>query len=309
MISILQPISVGNAIRIFLTPPTGAVYWRILRKGSDSFTGFNDPDALLVNECSEKTILDTSSLLNNVMAFYKVYYRLSNNTWQASATAFATPAATYLDQTTDVQSFVRDRLEAGLKVEVERGNLINDLGYIQVFTAPPAITQNMQFPLVSVHLDDESPSERGIGEDFGDDFDSVGGDIYESEGWLSSVTLSIVGWTLNPNTRIELRKALRRIIIANLPVFDDKGFIHIEFKTQDVDALSGEYNADIYQVMGTFSCMAPVRVGRNYSDAEQVRDVELSVNGVSDSPYSQYPILSTEPGDLIGLGFGLYLGV
>lgn len=279
MISILQPLPIGNAIRVFLTPPSAARYWRVLRKGSDSFTGFNDPDALLVCEGDDKTFLDTSSLQNNVMAFYKVYYRLNNNTWSASATAFATPAATYLDQTTDVQSFVRDRLEAGLKVEVERGNLINDLGYIQVFTAPPAITQNMQFPLVSVHLDDESPSERGIGEDFGDDFDSVGGEIYESEGWLSSVTLSIVGWTLNPNTRIELRKALRRIIIANLAVFDDKGFIHIEFKTQDVDALSGEYNADIYQVMGTFTCMAPVRVGRTYNSSETISDI--TVVGIS----------------------------
>lgn len=275
MITILQPLPIGNAIRVFLTPPSTARYWRVLRKGADTFSGYNDPDALLVSECSEKTILDTSSLLNNVMAFYKVYYRLSNNTWQASATAFATPAATYLDQTTDVQSFVRDRLEAGLKVEVERGNLINDLGYIQVFTAPPAITQNMQFPLVSVHLDDESPADRGIGEDFGDDFDEVEGEIYESEGWLASVSLSIVGWTLNPDTRIELRRALRRIIIANLPVFDDKGFIHIDFKTQDVDALSGEYNADIYQVMATFTCMAPVRVGRTYNSSETIIDITV----------------------------------
>ena len=78
MISMLQPLPIGNAIRIFLTPLNEAKYWRVLRKGSDSFTGYNDTDAILVHEGDDKTILDSLSLLNNVMAFYRAYYFVDN---------------------------------------------------------------------------------------------------------------------------------------------------------------------------------------------------------------------------------------
>jgi len=39
---------------------------------------------------------------------------------------------------------------------------------------------------------------------------------------------------------------------------------------QDIDAVSGEYPAHIFQVMGTFSCIAPVRV---VSDVASVQSV------------------------------------
>lgn len=277
MITMLQPLPVGNAIRVFLNPPASAVYWRVLKKATDTFSGVGDSDALVVFNGDDKSILDTSSVVNDAAVFYKVYYFI-NGLWVSGNSVMVTAAAVYDDLAPDVLSFVRDRLELGLKVEVSRGALNNELGYVQVYTAPPALTQGLRFPLVSVHLEDESPAERSIGDGYADEWDVVDGVWHETDGWLVSVKLSIVGWSLNPDERIELRKAIRRILIGNLPVFDDKGFIKIEFSAQDVDALGGEYDADIYQSVFNFSCVAPVRVGRDFGDGELISDIDITVN-------------------------------
>lgn len=278
----VQPLAAGNAIRLFLEPPAGARYWRVLKMGSDSFGGPEDLDfALIAYEGDERVFIDAENLQNEVMAFYKPFYRMADDTWQAGATAHGTPSALYEDNATDVQSFIRKRLEEGLLVEVQRGNLIAELGYVQVYTAPPALEQNLRFPLITITLDNESPAERALGEDIsGDYYDEIGAEWFESEGWLAQVQLQIVGWSLNSDERIELRKALRRIIIANLPIFDDQGMTQVQVSFQDVDALNGEYNVNIYQVMGSFSCLAPVRVGRRYGEGEIITDIiTRSTNG------------------------------
>ncbi|BCP56313.1 hypothetical protein K32_49300 [Kaistia sp. 32K] len=292
-ISIVQPLSAGSAIRLFIDPPAGARYWRILQMGLDDFDSldidsaepFEDrgleymvwPDGSmvpLVYQGDDRVVVVAQHLQNEVMAFFRPYYRMDDDTWQAGATARGTPTALFEESSTDVQSFVRDRIEDALRVECLRGNIMAEYEYVQVYTAPPALEQNLRFPLVTITLDDESPAERAIGEDItGDWFDEVGDDWFESEGYLAQVQLSIVGWSLNSDERIELRKALRRAFIANLPIFESRGMILPQISFQDVDALNGEFNVNMYQVMGSFSCQAPVRVGRRYGEDEVIRDV------------------------------------
>lgn len=275
MITLIQNLYAGNALRLFLEPPIGAVSWRVLRKGSDSFTDQNDTSAFVAYEGDEKIIVDAESLNNEVMAFYRPFY-YDGAAWTAGATASGTPTATYEDSTTDVLSFMRDRVERGLLVEVQRQNLTNDLGYIQVYTAPPSLERDLRFPLVTIHLDSESPGARGIGENIsGDEFDAIGFEWNESEGWLAQVQLSIVGWSLNSDERIELRKALRRIVIANLPILASRGIDEVSLTQQDVDAVNGEFGAPIYQVVSTFSCLAPVRVSERI---QPITDVITTVN-------------------------------
>lgn len=278
MISMVQPLSAGNAIRLFLEPPAGAVSWRVLKKGSDTFIDIDDASALTVYEGDERVVVDAAYLQNEVKVFYRPFYLMPGGAWQAGPTAHGTPAAEYEEHTTDAMSFVRERLEAGLLVEVQRGNLVNELGYIQVYTAPPAMEHGLRFPLVTVHLENESPAERGIGDDIsGDKFDFVTDDWLESEGWLSQVQLTIIGWSLNSDERIELRKAIRRIILSNMPVFDAKGMTQITVSAQDVDAVNGEFGAPVYQVMNSFSCLAPVRVGNRVTP---INDIEVkATNG------------------------------
>lgn len=276
MISMVQNLYAGNALRLFLQPPAGAVSWRILRKASDTFTDQNDPAALLVYEGDDLVVVDAESLTNEVMAFYRPFY-FNGTTWSAGTTNTGTPTASYQDFSTDVLSFMRDRLERGLLVELQRGNLINDLGYIQVYTSPPSIERDLRFPLVTLHLESESPSVRAIGENIsGDEFDDVGFQWNESEGWLADVQLSIVGWSLNSDERIELRKAIRRLVVANLPILQSRGFDLVSLTQNDVDSINGEFNAPIYQVVNTFSCVAPVRVGERINPITDV-DVISSV--------------------------------
>lgn len=262
----VQPLHVGNALRLFIQPPAGAQRWRILRKGADNFTGHDDAAAFVAFEGDARVVVDAQFLMNEVMAFYRPYYTTDGVAWAAGPTAWGTPSATYEEHTVDVLSFLRERLEAGLKVEVERGNLISDLGYIQVYTAPPSMERDLPFPLVTLSMDNDSSDIRALGENIsGDEFDAIGVDWLESEGWLAAVQITIVGWSLNSDERIELRKAIRRVIIANLPVFAAQGIDQVNLSMSDIDAVSGEYGAPVYQVMANFSCTAPARVGGRVS--------------------------------------------
>jgi len=84
------------------------------------------------------------------------------------------------------------------------------------------------------------------------------------------VRVTVVGWSLNSDQRIELRKAIRRLIIGNLDVFDGFGWAEVSLSLQDIDAINGEYPAQLYQAVGTFSCVAPVRVGGPVAAISQV---------------------------------------
>lgn len=284
MISMVQPLRAGNALRLYIDPPAGAKYWRVLKMGSDAFGGPDDLDSAIVTyEGDDRVIVDADkdSLPNEQMMFYRPFYRMSDDTWQAGPTATGTPAAIYEEVSTDAQSFLRERIEAGLYVECQRGTFATERGYVQVYTAPPSLEQNLLFPLVTISLEDASPGERAIGEDIaGDEFDAAEGEWFDSEGWLEDTRISIVGWSLNSDERIELRKALRRVIVANLPILASRGIEQVNLSMQDVDALNGEYGAPMYQVMATLSCIAPVRVGRTYGAGQIITDIDVrSTNG------------------------------
>ncbi len=269
MIARIQPLAAGNALRIFLEVPAAALKMRLLRKVSDTFSGPDDFEALVVTSDLSSAPLDVTSLSNGTLYHYRAYYFV-NGVWVASQTVSGTPAATYEDQGGDVLSLLRDRIDFGLQAEVQRGTLSHDEGHIRVLTAPP-IFEEIVWPLVTVHLQNESPSERGVGEVFGiDSFDVEDGNWDESEGWLAGVQIIVMGWSLNPDERIELRKALRRIVVANLPVFDDAGIVEVQFAQQDTEDF-GSYGAPVYQTMCTFSCTAPVSVGVNTAAINEVQ--------------------------------------
>ena len=278
MITMVQPLAIGNAVRLFMQPPVGIDRCKVLRKDSAIFSGHDDASAAVVYTGRDKNFVDTFSLPNGVLAFYCAFYTTDGATWSASNVVSATPLATYADLSSDVQSFLRERLEAGLLVECQRGNFQTELGYVQVYTAPPSLERDLRMPLVTVHLENDEPGERAIGETVAqDEFDAVGFDWDDNEGWLARVSITIIGWSLNSDERIEMRKALRRIILGNLPVFEAEGWVQVHLSQQDIDAVNGEYPAQIYQVMNNFSCLAPVRVGGR---TPAVRDLSVrSIDG------------------------------
>lgn len=269
----VQPLHVGNALRLFLRPPADAVRWKIARSTNPVINAPDDPEATVIYEGDESVFLDARHVPNGVQLYYRPFY-LVGGSYVAGAGASGTAAATYSQQNVDVLSFLRDRLEYGLKVEVERGVLVHELGFIPVFNAAPAVEQDLRFPMVTVHLESDDPAERGIGELIAvDTFDSVGDVWGESDGWIANVRVTVIGWCLNSDARIALRDAISRIVIANLVVFGEQGWQQIEFGQQDVDSVNGEFPVPMFQALGNFTCLAPKVVG---GEVDPVREVEVN---------------------------------
>lgn len=261
MIHMVQPLHIGNALRLHLTPPLGARVWRILRNETGVFAGPSDPSAFVAYQGSDHVVVDATMLRNGVQQFYQPFWTTDGVNWLAEPVASGTPNANYQEKTEDVLTLLRERLEAGLLVECERGNFQPEGGYIRVVIGSPALDQELRLPLVTLHMEHDGSGERGIGEAVGtDQFDAIGFDWEESEGWLSNTTVTMIGWSLNGDERNELRKALRRLVIANLEVFESFGWARIDFGAEDIDLVNGEMPSPIYQVSCSFTCLAPVVV-------------------------------------------------
>jgi len=247
----LQPLMAGNAIRVFVVAPAGTITSRILRRTADAFTGYDDAGAFLVNSGNEHAVVDVFGLVNGTEYFYRVYH-WDGSVWTDGGVASDAPVASYLDDSVDVLVLLRDRLSAGLAVEIAAGRLSHPKGKIAVRTAPPQDKDEVP-PLVTLQLTSDAPGERALGEDL------YGYDEGEAEGWLSAVRLELMGWSLNPDERNELRRALKRIVLANMAVFDSFGIVQINFTQTDTEDFT-TYSAPMYQTSGDFSCLAPSSV-------------------------------------------------
>ncbi|HEX7642015.1 MAG TPA: hypothetical protein VF450_19540 [Noviherbaspirillum sp.] len=274
MISQIVPLAVGNALQVFLAPPADALSWRLLRNQSGTFVSQTDPAAVCLYSGNDLTeVMDSDSLVNGTPYCYCVFY-CDGTQWVPSAVAWSTPSSTYEDQSVDVLSIVRDRFDCGLQNEIVLGTLSPSSGAIAVLNAPP-VFEETSWPVVTVHVTSDGSGERGLGELlFPDEFDPVSTRWTEAQGWLARVQLTIVGWSKNPDERIALRKALRKIVLGNLEVFDSAGMIHIDFSQQDVDELAS-YPAPVYQVMCTFSCEAPASVSKTVALTNEVANPDI----------------------------------
>ena len=277
-IQTVTPLPIGNAVRIGWEVPDGALKTRLLRKTAATFTG--PTDGTVVYEGPLSSAVDTG-VLNGTTYWYAAYF-WDGVVWEGSTPADAIPAATYVDDSLDALSVVRDRLAAGLKVEVSRGDLRHETGAVPVLTAPP-VFQDTRWPVVTVHMQSETDGERFLGETFAVDVHNA--PVWdEREGWLARVTLQVIGWSLNPDERIALRKAIRRVIVGNLSVFDASGMDQIGVQMSDAEDFES-YGAPVYQAMCTITCLAPVSVGGSVA---QIEDVELEITPTT-------PQLETEP--------------
>lgn len=272
MISLIQPLGIGNALRLLISPDPRARVWRVLRKEEPAFSGHDDPGAVVAHEGSETVFVDDFFLVNGTQYFYRIFY-LVGATWIDSGRSVSgAPQATYQELTWDAMSVLRDRLDYGLQAEVARGELVPASGHIAVLTAPP-LFENTAWPVVTVQVLNDGPVERAIGEQLMADINlgDTGVDAYE--GWLARAQIAVLASSLNPDERVALRKALRRVVIGNLPVFEAHGMTQVELQTQDMEDFQS-YNVPVYQVMATFSCTVPVAVSDR---AGRVREVITSL--------------------------------
>lgn len=278
-IDLVHPLPVGNALRLILSPPAGALFWRVLRRTDDTFSGAADTGAVRVlDDDRDNSVLDRAGLVNGTPYFYAMF-AWDGAAWsQVGDVVSATPQATYADGGPDVQAIVRERLELGLAIEVARGALQPASGKIPVTTAPFAHQSGITFPTVSVHHDSSVAADRSIGElMLPDHLQPDGALVTGGEGWMARVTLNIYAVSLNPDERAALREAIRRVIQANLGVFAAEGIILPNLSQRDEEQFV-ENNAPLYATVGIFDCEAPAFVTDSGEPIETVTVMAEALN-------------------------------
>ena len=285
MISLVQALPAGNAIRILLTPPAQAKRTRLLRRGDDVWSDQDDPDALLVLDAAgARSALDVQSVVNGQTYYYRAWHQV-DGTWLATRSVPVTPGMDYADGNVDALMFLRERLDLGLREHLAAGRLQHPRGHIPVLTAPP-IFEDSPMPLVTLHLTDESTRERGIGESIRRDAALAAPGLPEShEGWLASVRIAVIGWSLNPDERSSLRQCLRSVLLANLPVLDAAGLQQVDWSMQDVEDF-GSFAVPVYQVVGSLSCIAPVSIT---TVGRPIADVQATMSGITPHATGHWP--------------------
>lgn len=283
MISELLPLPVGNAVQITLDGlPSTTVHWRVLRNVTGIFPAFNDPASVLVSDSNEgdpQTFVDFAvGLINGTLTYYQAFY-YDGAAWTTdNAPSSCTPATTYIDDSVDAQTIVIDRLTAGINAEIARAALNPVAGSIDVLSAPPVFSEETRWPVISVHMSSEAPVDRATGEQIANDGFNTLTELWEDhEGWHGKTQLAVIGWSLNADERIILRKAIRRIMIANLKVFDAALLLQVEFSQQDIEDFS-TYPAPVYETVGTFTCVTPLAVN---APGAPITDVEVTVTPIN----------------------------
>lgn len=257
-INLLQPISCGNAIRLVVNPTVGESRWRVLRKETNDFTGQYDPAAFLVHDGSDRFLTDSRLLANGIEYFYAVYGLVAPVTWGAPVVASATPSASFVDISLDVQEIVRERLDGALHSMIQRGQLALTKPSIPVMSIP-FYQQGGDLPVVTVLFSNGSSVAHGLGEQIAqevhDDPSWIG-----SQGWHSGITLEISAWSLNAEERNLLRKALSAAIAANLWVLEEQGLNMVEVQSVQDSEDTQSMNAPIYQTVMRLGCQAATAV-------------------------------------------------
>lgn len=250
----------GNAAAILVSPDAGATSWALLRRLDDGFTDVEDAEAVTVETgVTDDQVLDVDDLVNGITYFYQ-HFCLVDDVWQVSGDPRSVIPA-YCDQplfhSPDVAATVRQRLDLGLRAELALQRLSHPSGAVPVLSAPPQLEATKP-PIVTVMLERRASEARGIGE-------LILPDIFEEElwtcheGWLDRSTIQIIAWALNPADRIRLRDAIQRVLMLNLPVFDNAGLTQIDI--EDSEAFDFEtFNAPIYQSVFSFTCLHPAIV-------------------------------------------------
>lgn len=272
-ISMIRPAYAGNAIRIYLSIPSGASRWRLLRRMEEAFTGPDDPAAVLVYDGrDEKCILDVNFLTNGTTYHYRLYC-LVDDAWTEDGTVSAVCQRRVIDGGEDPQVFMRDRLDYGLNEMVKGGLLSHQNGRIPVMTAPPTF-DGTTFPVVVVQFTNGASQEYGIGNDFGQSAVDDDAQWQIDEGWLSKVQLTVAAWSLNSDERISLRRAVESVILSNVSIFDSVGMVNMEIQQTDQEDYHS-YNAPVYQSITTATCLSSRYVGHT---EERIKDISLAID-------------------------------
>jgi hypothetical protein len=264
MIRMASPHPSGAAISLLLRVP--ARPWVLLRRLDDDFTTYPDAGAVVVvsgETANEQLgVLDFEGLTNGIPVWYQIFAEPVGGVgpWEAyGALKTITPA--YESQPSfhslDPVELIRERLEVGLAGELALGTITHKQGAVPVLRAPP-LFDSVVFPAVTVLLESRNTEHRFIGDSLLDDAMTSPSTAEVYTGWFDRSRIQIAGWSLNAEERAQLRHAIERILILNLPILDAT-LTEVDVSQNDqFDAES--YAAPVYQAVFELSALHPAIV-------------------------------------------------
>ncbi len=258
----LETLPIGHAIELTVAVAPNMCAWHVRRRTDPlfpvdplDFTGctlIHAEERPPIPWITRAPLLDDTDIQHGIPYYYQVS-GFDGDGWVSSTMRSITPQGRAFTQHPDPLTLLRDRLSVGLADEVQAGRLRPSSGRIPVLTAPPQ-ADTTSWPVVTLHLESDAAAERYIGEQLDLDRRTPAGDWLESEGWLSRTEIRVIGWSQNPNERIALRLAIKRLIMGNLPVFAAHGLYTPDWSQQDSEDFQS-FSAPVYQTVGSFSCL------------------------------------------------------
>lgn len=259
MIAFIEPLPAGNAVRLILTPPPGAAEWRVLRRTTDTISGPNDAGAVVVEDWGRyEALIDDDGLTNGIAQFYRVFYRDAAGApiLPLAPSRSATPAHSARDTSTPVLRVLRKRVEAGLAVAVAEGRLKPRSGSVPLVVAPMVDPGKITMPVVSIHLDRDSPLDHALADFIAtEELLDIGWD--DTHGYLSEVAINLVAVSLNPDERITLGEVLKHILLVNRPVLNAHGIIRPAVTVTHSELQPDQNAVPLYVASCSFTCIAP----------------------------------------------------
>lgn len=250
MLAMCYPLPAGNAVRLVLYPPSGAQALVIVRREDGTApVSHDDPAALEVYRGAPvRSVTDWELVPDGVVLLYRAFW-LVGGVWVDGGVRTVRADPWFVDRSVEPLLVLRDRLDLGLRAYVARGELRPQSGAIPVLIASPLIEET-PMPVVTVHLESESSEVVPVGAELAADVDSV-----SVTGHLARVRMQAVGWSLNVDERLTLRRAMTAVLAANREVFEEAGLSELDIQFADQDDFT-TYSAPVYQAIGTVSCVA-----------------------------------------------------
>lgn len=239
----------GNAVRLVFSVPSAAQELRVLRR-DDGLPpeSLDDPVAVPVYGGDPvRSFVDWEAVPSGVDLVYRAWWRVAGQ-WTDGGAKKVRADPYFIDRSIEPLLVVRDRVDLGLRAVVERGQIHPRSGSIPVLIASPLI-DDVPMPVVTVHLESESPEATPIGSTLSEIGDEP------AFGHLSRFSIKVIGWSLNVDERLVLRRALLSILMANRDVFEEAGMTELDVSFADMEDFMS-YSAPVYQAVGTVSCVA-----------------------------------------------------
>jgi hypothetical protein len=236
--------------------PCGARQMRVLRRWDANFPDAPVEDAetfAVFGGAPQTGVLDWHGLVPDIPHWYAVYY-LVDDAWQRAEPQSIVPTRQVHPPSLDSLDAIRERVEIGLNALLDAGHLRHPRGRFTVLTAPP-LFDDVAFPAVAVHLEQATPDQHFIGGFIGEER-LENGCWQETAGWRSRYAVSIEAWSLNPDERRLLRRAIRDTVIAARDVLEMIGLQELEATVSDDEDFQS-YNAPLYRTQTRLSYLAP----------------------------------------------------